>query len=400
MLPVLFSLHQDVPCVALVCQQPLPKSKDAVLVSQTAQITYQSPLTITKGGTYSGNWQSLDANVPTVKIQTSDPVIIENSNLRGRGRLIQATDGADGANVTVRNTYGYGLNPNVSGKYPGEFLVTYAAANVVVENCYMESTSGMYLYSPKDNGTVRIRYNRAHNIDGRKSDGNGGFIQDSFAAHFLLLGHAKNIPGIEIAWNEVINEPYKSSVEENINIYNSSGTSSSPILVHDNYIQGAYPANPAKDSYTGGGIIIDPVGETTSDNIGFVKGYNNHIVSTTNQGIAIEGGHDNEFYNNRLVSSGLMSDGTHIAAQFTGAFVWDINGEGNGRFYNNSVHDNTIGWVGANGTRNDTSFRSCASDKCYNNTSLPNPITLNTEKAEYQTWLNKVSANKVKIGPQ
>ncbi len=35
-----------------------------------------------KGGTYSGNWESLDSRTPAVSVQTSEPVIIENSNIR------------------------------------------------------------------------------------------------------------------------------------------------------------------------------------------------------------------------------------------------------------------------------------------------------------------------------
>jgi hypothetical protein len=357
-----------------------------------------STLTITKGGTYSGNWQSINPNVPAVLIKTSQPVVIQNSRLQGRGNLIQADDG--NVNVTVRNTKGYGLNPRVVGRTIGRFLAVYKPFKIVVEHCYMESTSGIYLNGDTSAPqSVKIRYNRARNIDGRKSDGNGGFSTEFNWAQFVQLDKVQHAPKIEIAWNEVINKPYKSRAEDNISIYLSSGTSSSPIQIHDNYIQGGYPTNPATDKYSGGGIMLgDGSATSVSNAAGFVRVYNNQVVSTTNYGIAIAAGHDNQFYNNRIISSGLLPDGTRIAAQNIGAYVWDTHGDrSKGTFYNNFAHNNTVGWVKAGG-RNDWWFPDCASGKCMNNTNLPDPITLDTEKAEYQTWVNKVATNNVTIG--
>ena len=67
---------------------------------------------------------------------------------------------------------------------------------------------------------------------------------------FVQLDEVQNVPGIEIAPNQVIDKPGKSRVEDNINIYLSGGTAASPILIHDNYIQGAYTINPAQGSYS------------------------------------------------------------------------------------------------------------------------------------------------------
>ncbi len=398
MLPILFLLHQHTPCATLVCPPSL--SSDAFLVSQAANPVYQSPITITKGGTYSGNWQSLDPNVPAVTITTSDPVVIKNSRVRGRSDLIRASNG--NANLTINNTYGYGLNPNVAGQSAGRFLSAWQPTSIVVTNCYIESVGGIYLDSHWwTTQNVQIRYNRAHNIDGRASDGNGGYGTGYTWLQFAQLNNVQNVPGIDISWNEVINDPYNSRSEDNINIYESSGTSSSPIRIHDNYIQGAYPANPAQDSYSGGGILLgDGDASTVSGAAGFVRAYNNQIVGTSNYGIAVVAGHDNQFYNNRIISSGLLPDGTHIASANVGAFVWDeYSNISKGTFFKNWAHDNTIGWIKADGARNDTWFQDCTSGKCTNNASLPDPINLDTEKAEYQIWLHKVSSHNVKIGP-
>ena len=125
-----------------------------MVVAQAPSITYQSPITITKGGTYSGNWQSLDANVPAVTIKTSEPVIIENSRLRARGDLIKAPNTVGNINLTVRNTRGIGLNPNVPGKIPGRFVAVDMFKNIVVEKCFINGTSGIYLYGYQGDSSV------------------------------------------------------------------------------------------------------------------------------------------------------------------------------------------------------------------------------------------------------
>ena len=297
--------------------------------------------------------------MPAITIKTTEPVLILNSTVRGRGDLIKTA--VDGANVTIRNMRGYGLNPNVFGQAPGRFLKAERFKNVVVENSYMEGTSGIYVYDYRGNfsagETVRVLRNKALNIDGRLSDGRGGFldfnertrISDGFTergfkrVQFLQLNQVRNLPGIEIAWNQVVNEPGKSRVEDNVSIYRSSGTQASPIAIHDNYIQGAYTIKPwqsdysdgvwkYKWSYAGGGIMLGD-----GEGAAFVKAFNNQVVSTTNYGIAIYSGHDMEFFNNRVLSSGLLPDGRTIARQNVGVYIWDGKDSGPDSFYNNSA---------------------------------------------------------------
>lgn len=47
--------------------------------------SYSGPVVITKGGTYTGNWESRDTNVPAIEVNTDQPVVIINSNIRGAG---------------------------------------------------------------------------------------------------------------------------------------------------------------------------------------------------------------------------------------------------------------------------------------------------------------------------
>jgi hypothetical protein len=383
----------------------------------TTDPVYSAPITITRGGMYSGNWESNDPNRPAVIIDTTDPVTIVNSNVRSRSTLIATW--VDHADVTIQNTNGYALNPNVAGQTPGRFLDAEHYDAVTVRNCYLEGTSGIYLdtyagdHSSHD--TVKILNNRALNIDGRYSDGAGGYLAYNLRTNlrtgvteqgyddvqFAQLAKANGLSGVEIAWNEVINQPGLSRVEDNISIYRSSGTSSSPILIHDNYIQGAYTIAPWQSdysdssyaydwSYSGGGIMLGDGGSRDlATACGYVKAYNNQVVSTSNYGIAVTAGPDMEIANNRVVSSGLLSDGRAIAPLNVGIAIWDSNGDGAGTFFNNVGHDNLVGWNNGAG-RND--WWTPTASSWVNNTSMSGTITPATEANELVLWRAKIAA--------
>ena len=57
---------------------------------------------------------------------------------------------------------------------------------------------------------------------------------------------------VEISWNQVINQPFISSVADMISTYGSSGVPNNPITIHDNYLQGGYAPDPtANVDYSG-----------------------------------------------------------------------------------------------------------------------------------------------------
>ena len=91
-----------------------------------------------------------------------------------------------------------------------------------------------------------------------------------------------------------------------------------------------------------------------SSGTAYVEAYNNHVLSTTNYGVAIASGHDMVFHHNRVLSSGLLPDGRRVAAQNVGVYIWDLYAQGPAGFYNNTAHDNLVGWANQAGTgRND-----------------------------------------------
>jgi hypothetical protein len=340
-----------------------------------------APIVITKGGTYTGSWTSTDRLVPAVTIATSAPVTIINSTVRGPGNLIINT--ADHVNVTIKNTKAFGANPNVFGRAKGHFVDIDNFDNAVIQDNTLESIGGVHLLNYIGNhtstNTIKVIGNVAHNIDGRKSDGKGWYIgyntrfskkdghrEDGFEyAQFLQLDKCRAVGSVDIAWNRVTNDVGSSRVEDNINIFLSSGTSASPIKIHDNLIQGAYTIKPwatnTEDStwrydwsYSGGGINLgDGMAASSTLDPAYVRAFGNTVIDTTNYGIALSAGHNLEAYSNRVFACGKLPDGRTSTQQNVGIYVWDSYRAGPTRFYNNTGHDNVVGWVTTPGGRND-----------------------------------------------
>lgn len=347
---------------------------------------YQGPITITAGGTYTGNWQSLDPNTPAVTVQTTAPVVIVYSNIQSKGDLISVQPGSD---LTVTDTSGTGLNPGVPGAFLGRFLTSQSAARLVIENNDLNNTAGIYIRTPLSSSTISIRFNTVENINGRASTGSGYATRDNggLGVNLVQFVQFDNVvaPAAEIAWNQVINDPYVSRVEDNISIYRSCGSAAAPIDIHDNFIHGGYPGAPGTDDYSGGGII-----EEGTDAC-FVNVHDNQIIETTNYGIAIAGAHDNNLYSNTLMGIGLLSNGVIEPSQNVGGYV-------SSAAYNNTVHDNRAGWYNQNGDDNTWYPRSPCDSSCfYNNTSLI-PFTQADEDAQFNVWNDKLANNGIVIG--
>ncbi len=378
-------------------------------------VQWSGPIVITRGGTYSGNWESNDPQTPAVTVSTNEPVIVENSHIRSAGGLIKAA--AAGSDLTVRNNVAIATNPAAKGQPNGTFLQAASPVRLDVENNYIENAgAGVVVrgYSGSRDGkqTIVIRANRARNLSGLLSDGNGGYLPGGGSNHsvsrFIELDNVQAVPGIDVGWNEVINYPGRSLVSDNIDVNRSSGTLNQPLEIHDTYIQGAYPYKAAQDAYNGGGIKTeggskDSPQETTA----FSSIHDNQVVGTVGYGIAFTAGHDNIASNNRVISSGLLADGTRIAAQHVGMADGDVSGTGvaNGSMYNNTMRDNVIGWTcwtsscAKQGYRKDQYFPVSPGD--YSNNSLipAQPITFNMEDNEYQVWLNKTVSAGITVGP-
>jgi hypothetical protein len=389
------------------------KTASVILSSFIGDIPWDGPLTITQGGVYSGNWKSTNPNTPAVTVATTEPVVIENSHVTGPSDLI--SDPYWGNNLTVKNVIGIGLNSNVRGLPNGMFVDAQNPFLLDVEGCYFETVRfGIWVRgfagTGEGNETVTILNNRGRNIVGMESDGSNGYLPgDSFSqwAHAIQLSSMPSIGGIRIAWNEIINYPYQSLVNENLSLFDAGGTANSPAEIHDNYIQGAYPYIPATGGYNGGGMVTDGSGgDTVASASAFNHFYNNQIVGTVNMGIEFSTGHDNLAYNNQIISSGLLPNGTKISAQNVGMTIYDVYGNiQRGTMYNNNMYNNTVGWMcwasrcAWEAYRSDTYFPTNYSDYFANQSIQANPITEKIETAAYSAWTDKIASNGVQLGP-
>ncbi len=386
------------------------RSHRAAAPEDLQSVDYGAPLVVEEGGSYSGAWESQQPDTPAVTIATSEPVVIESSYLRGRGDLIK--QGVDGVDLTIRDSYALGLNPDKEGGEVGRFVNLENASNVVVEHNYMESTSGIRLLeftgdAPEQ--TIKIIGNAVRNIDGRLSNGSGepgaaGFYEDDgddsvSTTQFVQFDKVRDVAGVEIAWNDVLNEPDKSRVEDNVSIFLSSGIPGSPIRIHNNFIEGAYPLQPEEEDYSGGGIMLGD-GDVTdpADASAYVEATSNTVVNTTNYGIAIASGHHLSFRDNRILSSGRLPNGKPVAGQNVGAYVWAAYGDST-IFFDNEATDNLVGWeTPLEGGRNDLYMPDA--DREDGNRSFTGSVTQSTLDAEYDVWLARAQEAGIAIGPR
>lgn len=351
-------------------------------------------------------------------IRTTAPVVLENCVIRGRGTLIQATAG--NAHVTVRGCSGYGEDPRVSGKTRGDFFTGVKVGSLTVEHNYMEGVAnGVRVLgddSFRGDGRLLIRYNQAKNLDGVPSDGRGGrslsnlqFGQDN-GNHFVIIARLQGLTGAEISWNEIVSEPFVSSIGDVIDIYSSSGTATSALEIHHNYIIGGYPATPGAAGYGAGGITLDGrATDVAATATAFVRVHHNQIVGHSNFAIGMAAGHDNETYENRAVSTGQLADGRWVMTT-TGAGIYVMNcgcyNQPASVFFNNFAHDNVAGWRRPSAPgREDYYIPNCAggasgaASKCVNNAKLPDPISADTEAAEESLWRLRLGDNSITPGP-
>ncbi|MGI4824437.1 MAG: T9SS type A sorting domain-containing protein [Janthinobacterium lividum] len=328
-------------------------------------------------------------------MNTTEPVVLDGCQLSGPGNLIQS---GTGANLVVRNCRGTGLQPTVDNQAPGHFIDAYQAQNLVMEHNYFTGTSGVVVNRwSGTSGTLTVRYNQVRNVDGRWRNA-GGNTRSSF----LILNTVQHLAGVDIAYNEVVNTPDQSLVEDNINLYNSSGTTNSALHLHDNFVRGAYPTPATAGGFTGSGMTTDGDATTVNEATAYIEADHNQFVSTGNAAMNIAAGHDVYYHDNRAVNSGYLADGRRFYGGYVGLGVFNYYQQPAGVFGNNRVENNTVGFVRWGGhdpypDRQDEAPDACA--PCTGTVHLPNPITSATEESEWQLWQQKLQQNSITVGP-
>jgi hypothetical protein len=372
-----------------------PAADPALAAESSSASDCQGPLVITRGGSYAGCWSSGDPATLAVRIATSEPVELRDCRVSGSGLLV--SNSVPNVKLAVRNCVFQGLYPGQRGRSGSYAMLVTSFDYLDVQHNLVVQKGGFKAIDWSGEGSVpavTVKFNRARNIDGRHADGAGGYLDDAAGRDLLQFVQLDKVngPGIEIAWNEVVNWPFSSNPEDNISVYKSGGTPGSPLLIHDNYIEGAYPPDPSTDRYYGGGILVGDEGGAWSvvrDNI---------VVAPTNYGVAIAGGTNNVLRGNRVVSSGQLSDGRPIAAQNVGVYVW--NNSAPAAWGNNSAFENVAGLSKPGKGRNDWWLPDCTG-RCDNTHFRPQSqaVTREDEKSERVRWRDRLAAAGATVGP-
>lgn len=218
-----------------------------------------------QGSRYNGNYTRSGQVSYTGK---SNIVIegLEISNVSGSAITISNCE-----NVIIRynKISQVGLKPAV---------YVYNSKNVtIIDNSFENVQSG--LVASKSQG-IKFEYNDVLNVLGSLKGGSniGVLVQ------FIEVTGAGN----SISFNANENLPGQSSTEDIINLFNSNGTSQSPILVKGNWIRGGGP------STSGGGINLGDYGGS------YQIAENNILVDPGQYGLGISGGDNMTLRNNKV----------------------------------------------------------------------------------------------------
>ena len=165
--------------------------------------------------------------------------------------------------LELNNCIGECVNPGISGVYNRGFL--HGKYNwLVVRQCTMKG-GGMRISSVNPT-RLRIQENLAINIEGRYSDGAGGYLNTTpslnvarqfFQMNGVTCGSVGDPALIE--WNYVKNTPTQSHPGGDLISVagGSSGLSTDPIKIRNNMLYGNNSYSPTTVSYSGRGIMLE-----------------------------------------------------------------------------------------------------------------------------------------------
>ena len=218
------------------------------------------------------------------------------------------------SNVRIYNNK---IGPCGGGTDQGVGIAIHHAHDILVDhNSFDDVAGGFYVVLSTNNIIFDHNYaTRIHSI------GNRGNI-----AQFNNV----NGTGNKITCNvsDQSTPGYVEGTADQINMWMSSGTIASPILIKYNKIRGGGP------SQSGGGIIIGDGGGS------FIHVDTNILVNPGQYGVAISGGHDNKLLNNKVYSSSLPWSNV-------GVYVWNQYAPA---AYNDEVSGNRVNWTKRDGS--------------------------------------------------
>jgi len=279
---------------------------EAAVVEESVKLT-ESPVIEWKGK----NNETLDAKIIggplSIRLVNCSGIVISCCDLG-------SIDVAGCKDITIRNCW---IHDSVRvGVAIG------GSSKVHVEGCRMENvSSGVYAL---DSQSIQVTGNFVRNVQGPMPRGQ--------LSQFDKVTGPDNV----VSDNYAINERGKSKPEDMINVYQSTGTEASPILVENNYLTGDPVAGSEDKSGSGTGIML---GDGGGEHILCRK---NVIISPGQVGIGVAGGRFIRVEGNIIY--GKQSNVANV-----GLFVWNCGKKPSDHV---SIVRNRVNWVNKKGANN------------------------------------------------
>ena len=216
--------------------------------------------------------------------------------------------------ITIRNCYIHDA--------PRRGVEISSSSKVRIEGCRIEHvSSGVYALNSQ---SIQVDGNFVLNVQ-------GPMPQAQMAQYNKVSG-----PDNVVSNNHAINEHGKSKPEDVINIYQSSGTEASPILVEGNYLTGDPVDGSEGMSASGSGIML---GDGGGEHILCRK---NVIISAGQVGLGVAGG--------RFIRvEGNIIYGKQSNASDCGLYVWNQSKKPSDHV---TIVGNRVNWVNKTGANN------------------------------------------------
>lgn len=249
-------------------RRKMMKLKNITFILGMALICLPIHISYGQGARYTGTYTKSSA----IQYNGKSNFVIEGLEITSGDKYLIVLYNCE--NVIIRN--------NKFGPTPSKLAIYLdGCKNVtVVDNTFENVQTGMVAHKSQ---SIKFDYNDLTNVVGPlKGGGNIGNL-----AMFDKVSGAGN----SISYNVCENFAGESAPEDIINVNQSHGTSSSPIMVKGNWLRGGGP------SASGGGIILGDLGgsyQVAEDNI---------VVNGGQYGMSIAGGNNITMRNNKIFSS-------------------------------------------------------------------------------------------------
>jgi hypothetical protein len=352
----------------------------------TAGCTSGTPITITTGGTYSGCYESTDANVAAVSVNTTASVILSHATIIHKGIGVE-TGASARANLTITDSTFTALDPGTPTHQP--CLYADAPAALTAEHNQFTGCQGVLVNAENfTTSPFSVSYNNFTDI--------GRYGQTDWFAGAV---HTQNMtaPGATLNWNRITSHYGKSVSEDVFGLVNTNGSSASPIEVAHNLINGAYPYTGDGTNYAGLAIDLADTGGS------YQNAHDNTAVNLAGTGFGAGSGTHIHFTNNKVVSDGLADNGARVNVSYADGFSTWHNSTYPPSGPDLYVTGSTAGllrWNGTSWERADYYLPVCdPAGACTGNTSL-GTVDGSAEQAAITAYEQTVTAAQIVIGPR